>query len=84
MHDTLEFVLRHGYWVLFVWVLAEQFGVPIPSPPILLGMGALAGFGERSPGTSMALRIDFRRLRLVFHGLQERIFDPANALPYFA
>ena len=55
MHETLEFVLRHGYWVLFVWVLAEQFGVPIPSPPILLGMGALAGFGERSPGASMAL-----------------------------
>ena len=55
MHETLEFVLRHGYWVLFLWVLAEQFGVPIPSPPVLLAMGALVGRGERSLGTSMAL-----------------------------
>lgn len=55
MHETLEFVLRHGYWVLFLWVLAEQCGAPLPSPPILLAMGALAGLGARSLGVSMVL-----------------------------
>ncbi len=55
MHETLQFVLRHGYWVLFLWVLAEQFGAPLPSAPILLAMGALVGLGARSLGISMAL-----------------------------
>jgi membrane protein DedA with SNARE-associated domain len=45
LQQTLEFLLRHGYWVLFVWVLAEQLGTPVPSVPILLAMGALIGTG---------------------------------------
>ncbi len=43
MNETLEFLVRHGYLVLFVWVLAEQAGLPVPSAPILLAAGALAG-----------------------------------------
>jgi len=43
---TLRFLVEHGYLVLFVWVLAEQVGVPIPAVPVLLGAGALAGMGE--------------------------------------
>jgi membrane protein DedA with SNARE-associated domain len=43
MHQTLDFVLRHGYWVLGSWVLAEQMGLPVPALPILLAMGALTG-----------------------------------------
>ena len=46
MENTLEFVIRHGYLVLFVWVLAEQLGLPLPAIPILLAAGALAGKGE--------------------------------------
>jgi membrane protein DedA with SNARE-associated domain len=43
MHQTFEFLLKHGYWVLGVWVLAEQLGVPVPAVPVLLTMGALTG-----------------------------------------
>jgi membrane protein DedA with SNARE-associated domain len=43
MHKTLEFVLRHGYLVVLGWVFAEQIGLPLPSFPLLLAAGALAG-----------------------------------------
>ena len=48
MHSTIEFLLRHGYVVLLGWVFAEQIGVPIPSLPLLLAAGALAGTGRMS------------------------------------
>lgn len=43
MHRTVEFLLHHGYVVLLAWVFAEQSGVPVPSIPLLLAAGALAG-----------------------------------------
>ncbi len=46
MKETLEFVVRHGYAILFVSVLAEQCGVPIPSLPMLLAIGALTASGN--------------------------------------
>ncbi|MGB2625770.1 MAG: VTT domain-containing protein [Candidatus Acidiferrum sp.] len=46
MHGMLEFILRHGYLVLVAWVFAEQAGMPIPSIPLLLAAGALAGAGK--------------------------------------
>jgi len=46
--ETLEFVVRHGYLILYCSVLAEQMGVPIPSLPMLLAIGALAGNGQFS------------------------------------
>lgn len=55
MHETVEILLRHGYWVLFLWVLAEQLGMPVPSVPILLAMGALIGAGLRSFGAALWL-----------------------------
>jgi membrane protein DedA with SNARE-associated domain len=42
----LEFLLRHGYLVLLAWVFAEQGGLPVPSIPLLLAAGALAGTGR--------------------------------------
>ena len=48
MHGTLEFLLHHGYTVLLAWVFAEQIGLPIPSMPLLLAAGALAGTGRMS------------------------------------
>ena len=48
MSDTLEFIVRHGYSVLFVWMPAEQLGLPIPAIPLLLAAGALAGSGRLS------------------------------------
>ena len=46
MHETVAILLEHGYLVLFVWVLLEQLGLPVPSFPILLAAGALAGSGR--------------------------------------
>ena len=46
MKQTLEFLVRHGYAVLFVWVFVEQVGLPLPSVPLLLAAGALAGTGR--------------------------------------
>src|SRR6266852_2110267 len=46
MHSVLEFLLRHGYVVLLAWVFGEQIGLPVPSLPLLLAAGALAGTGH--------------------------------------
>jgi len=35
-------VLRHGYVLLFFWILAEQAALPLPSAPLLVACGALA------------------------------------------
>lgn len=42
MSEFVQFVVQHGYSVLFVWVLAEQFGLPIPAVPVLLAAGAIS------------------------------------------
>jgi membrane protein DedA with SNARE-associated domain len=46
MEETLYFLVRHGYVVLFAFVLAEQIGLPLPAIPFLLGAGALARSGQ--------------------------------------
>src|SRR5437870_9456297 len=53
MHRTLEFLLHHGYVVLLGWVFVEQVGLPLPSMPLLLAAGALAGTGHLSFVASM-------------------------------
>ena len=57
MNETFQFVLRHGYSVLFVWVFAEQIGLPIPAIPILLAAGALAGAGQMRLGLALLLGV---------------------------
>jgi membrane protein DedA with SNARE-associated domain/rhodanese-related sulfurtransferase len=38
---ALDFFLHYAYWILFLWVMVEQLGVPIPSVPLLLTAGTL-------------------------------------------
>jgi len=57
MHSALEFLLHHGYVVLLGWVFAEQIGVPVPSLPILLAAGALAGAGQFNFAASLLLAV---------------------------
>jgi membrane protein DedA with SNARE-associated domain len=57
MHHPMEFLLRHGYPLLFAMVLAEQLGAPIPSGPILLAMGALIGTGKYSWTEALSLSV---------------------------
>jgi len=46
MQQTLEFLLHHIELVVFLTVLAEQVGLPIPAIPVLLAAGAVAGDGQ--------------------------------------
>jgi membrane protein DedA with SNARE-associated domain len=46
VNDVLQFVLHYGYALLFLWVLIEQGGLPIPAAPLLLAAGALAAQGR--------------------------------------
>ena len=46
MDEAVSYLIRHGYAVLFIWVAAEQFALPVPSEPVLLASGALAGTGQ--------------------------------------
>ena len=41
MPVALDFFLKYGYWILFLWVMTEQLGVPIPSVPVMLTAGTL-------------------------------------------
>jgi membrane protein DedA with SNARE-associated domain len=43
---ALDFLERHGYAVLSLWVLAEQGAFPVPSAPLLLAAGALIHAGR--------------------------------------
>lgn len=55
MNETIQFLIEHGYIVIFVWVLAEQLGIPLPAVPILLAAGALAGKGRLNFSLIIAL-----------------------------
>ncbi|MFN7999038.1 MAG: VTT domain-containing protein [Bryobacteraceae bacterium] len=48
MTHLLQFVIEHGYALIFIWVLAEQAALPLPSVPLLLACGALASGGRLS------------------------------------
>ncbi len=55
MNGLLQFLLRHGYPLVFFWVLLEQAGLPIPSAPLLFVAGALTGRGNLQFGTTLGL-----------------------------
>ena len=42
----MHFLLEYGYIVLFVLIFLDQVGLPLPSIPVILGAGALAGTGD--------------------------------------
>jgi membrane protein DedA with SNARE-associated domain/rhodanese-related sulfurtransferase len=46
MNQVIQFLIAHGYTVLFIWVLAEQVGLPVPAAPLLLAAGVLVGTGQ--------------------------------------
>ncbi len=50
MTETIQFLIRNGYTVIFLFVLVEQVGVPLPAIPLLLAAGALAGTGKLNLG----------------------------------
>jgi membrane protein DedA with SNARE-associated domain len=46
LQQITAFLLRYGASLLFLVVLGEQLGAPIPAAPVLLAMGALIGSGD--------------------------------------
>ncbi len=46
MSSIADFLFHHGYSLIVAWIFAEQLGFPIPSIPVLLSAGALAGRGR--------------------------------------
>ena len=56
-NETVGFLVRHGYSLVFASVLAEQLGLPLPAIPVLLAAGALAGSGKLSLSLILALAV---------------------------
>jgi membrane protein DedA with SNARE-associated domain/rhodanese-related sulfurtransferase len=54
MTEMLQFVVRHGYMLVFAWVFVEQAGLPVPSAPLLLAAGALSGMHQMNLGMAIA------------------------------
>src|ERR1700748_1234299 len=42
MPIALAFFVHYAYLIVFLWVLVEQIGIPIPSVPVLLTAGTLS------------------------------------------
>lgn len=55
MHNVMQLFTEHGYVVLFVAVLAEQFGLPVPATPFLIAAGALAGLERLNLAWALAI-----------------------------
>ena len=55
MSNVFDFVVRHGEIFVFLYVFADQVGMPVPAVPALLAMGALAAVGKISFGVALAL-----------------------------
>jgi len=54
LEQAADFLIRHGYAVLFGWVLLEQMGLPIPAAPLLIAAGALARAGKMNLTVAVA------------------------------
>src|SRR5262245_248420 len=57
MHSVIDFILRYGTFVVFVAVLAEQLGLPVPAAIVLLATGAAIGTGQMSPAPAIAAAV---------------------------
>jgi len=57
MNETLQFVVRHGYMMVFAWVFVEQAGLPVPSAPMLLAAGALSGMHQMNLMTAVVFAV---------------------------
>jgi len=53
MPIAIEFFVGHAYAILFLWVLGEQLGVPIPSIPLLLTAGTLSATHRVSASSAL-------------------------------
>ena len=57
MPDAVDFFARHSAAVIFLYVFAEQIGLPIPAVPMLLAMGAFAAAGKADLTVGLLLSV---------------------------
>jgi membrane protein DedA with SNARE-associated domain len=57
MNEAISFLIRHGYSVIFLWVFAEKVGLPLPTAPVLLAAGVLAGEGRLQLAAALLLAV---------------------------
>ena len=57
MNAVVQFVLKHGYPILFAAIFARQIGLPVPAPLFLLAAGALASLGKLDLFAALVLAI---------------------------
>jgi membrane protein DedA with SNARE-associated domain len=57
MTAIVQFIVRHGYPILFAAVFARQIGLPVPAPGFLLAAGALAASGRLGVATALGLAV---------------------------
>jgi membrane protein DedA with SNARE-associated domain len=57
MTAIVQFIVRHGYPILFAAVFARQLGLPVPAPWFLLAAGALAASGKLGVVAALGLAV---------------------------
>ena len=55
--SALEFLEQYGYQILFLLVLAERAGLPLPAIPILVGAGAMVRAGSMDGPTAATIAV---------------------------
>jgi membrane protein DedA with SNARE-associated domain/rhodanese-related sulfurtransferase len=95
MNESLQFLTQHGALVLFVVVLAEQIGFPVPAFLFLIAAGALVGTGQMSLGMAIGAaalaavmgdqlwyELGRRRGRRVLNWLCRISFEPSSCVSW--
>jgi len=57
MSDTTQFLTGFGGLAVFAAVFADQVGLPIPAPPLLLAAGALVAAGKLDPALAVGMTV---------------------------
>jgi membrane protein DedA with SNARE-associated domain len=57
MNELGQFLTSHAGVVLFLAILAEQIGIPVPAAPVLVAAGALATDGALSLSMAIAITV---------------------------
>jgi len=57
VQQVIHFVELYGYALLFLWVLAEQGAVPVPSAPLLVVVGTLVRIGHLQLAAAIACAV---------------------------
>ena len=50
-------IVENAEWVLFMWIMANQGGLPVPVVPALFGVGALVASGRLRIVTTMSVAV---------------------------